>query len=88
MLLTGGVLCIRAGRLLGVTAVLSWLAQAGMIVAGWDREGGAQVYGIPLGGTLLHLPFTLGGAFLSGLSLALCTASDCVVLPSRPRASR
>lgn len=36
-----------------------------MIVAGWDREGGAQVYGIPLGGTMLHLPFTLGGAPLS-----------------------
>lgn len=35
--------------------------QAGMIVAGWDKHLGGQVYGIPLGGTLLRLPFTIGG---------------------------
>jgi 20S proteasome subunit beta 1 len=36
--------------------------QAGMIVAGWDKHLGGQVYGIPLGGTLLRLPFTIGGS--------------------------
>lgn len=36
--------------------------QAGMIVAGWDAQEGGAVYGIPLGGTLLKVPFTLGGS--------------------------
>jgi 20S proteasome alpha/beta subunit len=36
--------------------------QAGMIVAGWSATEGGVVYGIPLGGTLLQLPFTLGGS--------------------------
>ena len=36
--------------------------QAGMIVAGWDAREGGAVYGIPLGGTLLKVPFTLGGS--------------------------
>ena len=36
--------------------------QAGMIVAGWTAEEGGVVYGVPLGGTLLQLPFTLGGS--------------------------
>ncbi len=36
--------------------------QAGMIVAGWDEREGGAVYGIPLGGTLLRVPFTLGGS--------------------------
>lgn len=35
---------------------------AGMIVAGWDTTQGGSVYGVPLGGTLLRLPFTLGGS--------------------------
>jgi 20S proteasome alpha/beta subunit len=35
--------------------------QSGMIVAGWDKYGGGSVYGIPLGGTLLRLPFSSGG---------------------------
>jgi hypothetical protein len=35
--------------------------QAGMIVAGWDKYDGGSVYGIPLGGTLLRLPFSSGG---------------------------
>ncbi len=33
----------------------------GMIVAGWDKYDGGSVYGIPLGGTLLRLPFSSGG---------------------------
>jgi 20S proteasome subunit beta 1 len=36
--------------------------QAGMIVAGWSAAEGGAVYGVPLGGTLLRLPFTLGGS--------------------------
>jgi len=36
--------------------------QAGMIIAGWDRKLGAQVYGIPLGGALMEAPFTVGGS--------------------------
>lgn len=44
--------------------------QAGMIVAGWDRHEGGVVYGIPLGGTLVKVPFTIGGsgsAYIYGL---------------------
>jgi 20S proteasome subunit beta 1 len=29
--------------------------QAGMIVAGWDKDAGASVYGIPLGGSLIKV---------------------------------
>ena len=36
--------------------------QAGMIIAGWDRKLGPQVYGIPLGGSLVESPFTVGGS--------------------------
>jgi 20S proteasome alpha/beta subunit len=32
-----------------------------MIVAGWDKYDGGSVYGVPLGGTLLRLPFASGG---------------------------
>jgi len=35
---------------------------AGMIVAGWTAAEGGVVFGIPLGGTLLQVPFTLGGS--------------------------
>eukprot|EP00897_Mesotaenium_endlicherianum_P002750 jgi/Mesen1/2502/ME000159S01616 len=38
------------------------MLQAGMIVAGWDKYEGGSVYGIPIGGTLLKLPFTMGGS--------------------------
>lgn len=36
--------------------------EAGMIVAGWDKHGGGQVWGIPLGGSLLQTPFATGGS--------------------------
>jgi 20S proteasome subunit beta 1 len=36
--------------------------EAGMIVAGWDRVGGGQVWGIPLGGTLNQTPYATGGS--------------------------
>ncbi|GBG00058.1 proteasome subunit beta type-6 [Raphidocelis subcapitata] len=42
--------------------------QAGLIVAGFDADGGS-VYAIPLGGTLLRVPFAIGGsgsAYITG----------------------
>lgn len=44
--------------------------QAGLIVAGWDRHEGGSVYAIPLGGTMVKVPFTIGGsgsAYIYGL---------------------
>jgi 20S proteasome subunit beta 1 len=34
---------------------------AGLIVAGWDDTAGPSVWAIPLGGTLIQVPFTVGG---------------------------
>lgn len=36
------------------------MLQAGLIVAGWDAHDGGSVYGVPLGGTLVKVPFTIG----------------------------
>ncbi|GMH32273.1 hypothetical protein BSKO_00107 [Bryopsis sp. KO-2023] len=36
--------------------------QAGMIVAGWEKEKGGQVYSIPLGGSFVKAPFVIGGS--------------------------
>lgn len=36
--------------------------ETGLIVAGWDKYEGGSVYGIPLGGTMLRLPFATGGS--------------------------
>jgi len=35
---------------------------AGLIVAGWDDTAGPSVWAIPLGGTLIQVPFTVGGS--------------------------
>ena len=35
---------------------------ASMIVAGWDKQNGGQVYALPLGGMLHRNPFILGGS--------------------------
>jgi len=35
---------------------------AGMIVAGWDKSTGGSVYAVPLGGTLVKSPYTVGGS--------------------------
>lgn len=46
------------------------MLQAGLIVAGWDKHEGGSVYAIPLGGTLVKTPFTIGGsgsAYIYGL---------------------
>jgi 20S proteasome subunit beta 1 len=42
---------------------------AGMIVAGHDKTNGASIFAVPLGGTLLKVPYALGGsgsAYISG----------------------
>lgn len=42
------------------------MLQTGLIVGGWDKYEGGKIYGVPLGGTILDLPFTIGGVvFLS-----------------------
>ncbi|XP_020582781.1 proteasome subunit beta type-6 [Phalaenopsis equestris] len=38
------------------------MLQTGLIVGGWDKYGGGQIYSIPLGGTILKQPFTIGGS--------------------------
>ena len=35
---------------------------AGIIVAGWDKRLGGQVYTVPLGGMLIRQPFSIGGS--------------------------
>ena len=37
-------------------------SQAGIIVAGWDPIHGGSVYTVPLGGTCLQAPFSIGGS--------------------------
>jgi hypothetical protein len=36
------------------------MLQAGLILAGYDSREGGQVYGLPLGGTLVKVPFAIG----------------------------
>jgi 20S proteasome subunit beta 1 len=35
---------------------------AAMIVAGWDRHGGAQVYSLPIGGAMVAAPWITDGS--------------------------
>lgn len=35
---------------------------AAMIVAGWDRRRGGQVYGVPIGGTVVDMPWSVDGS--------------------------
>ena len=37
------------------------MLQAGVIVGGWDKYEGGQIYSVPLGGTILRQPFSIGG---------------------------
>ncbi|RRT51235.1 hypothetical protein BHE74_00048657 [Ensete ventricosum] len=37
------------------------MLQMGIIVGGWDKYEGGQIYSVPLGGTILKQPFTIGG---------------------------
>nr|ABK21503.1 unknown [Picea sitchensis] len=36
--------------------------ETGLIVGGWDKYEGGSIYGVPLGGTMLQLPFAIGGS--------------------------
>ncbi|KAK9824089.1 hypothetical protein WJX72_007641 [[Myrmecia] bisecta] len=38
------------------------MLQAGLIVAGFDKKEGGSVFALPLGGTLLQVPFAIGGS--------------------------
>ena len=38
--------------------------QAGIIVAGWDKYHGGEVYSVPLGGSLHQQPFAIGGTLI------------------------
>ncbi|CAD6339536.1 unnamed protein product [Miscanthus lutarioriparius] len=38
------------------------ILQAGMIVGGWDKYEGGQIFSVPLGGTILKQPFAIGGS--------------------------
>ena len=51
--------CRADSCLLGVGQAM---LQAGLIVAGWDARDGGSVFGVPLGGTLVKVPFTIGAA--------------------------
>uniref|UniRef100_A0A670ZKD5 Proteasome 20S subunit beta 6 n=1 Tax=Pseudonaja textilis TaxID=8673 RepID=A0A670ZKD5_PSETE len=35
---------------------------AGILVAGWDRLKGGQVYAVPMGGMMVRQPFSIGGS--------------------------
>ncbi|XP_048475963.1 proteasome subunit beta type-6-like [Rhincodon typus] len=35
---------------------------AGIIVAGWDKRKGGQVYTVPMGGMMVRQPFSIGGS--------------------------
>ena len=52
---------------------------AGIIVAGWDKYEGGSVYGLPIGGTLLKLPFAIGGKLRSGGMICICGSKRCSV---------
>ncbi|KAK9835388.1 hypothetical protein WJX81_006762 [Elliptochloris bilobata] len=60
----GGDVSVRTAARLAQQIVYSNKAmlQAGLIVAGWDARDNGSVYGVPLGGTLLKVPFTIGGS--------------------------
>ncbi|CAI9760567.1 unnamed protein product [Fraxinus pennsylvanica] len=38
------------------------MLQTGLIIGGWDNFEGRKIFGIPLGRTILELPFAIGGS--------------------------
>ncbi|XP_062030062.1 proteasome subunit beta type-6-like, partial [Rosa rugosa] len=38
------------------------MLQTGLIVGGWDKYEGGKIYGVPLGGTVIKVPFAIGGS--------------------------
>jgi 20S proteasome subunit beta 1 len=64
--------------------------QAGIIVAGWDKYHGGEVYSVPLGGSLHQQPFAIGGSgstFIYGFCDAeykeKMTRDECISFVSR-----
>jgi 20S proteasome alpha/beta subunit len=45
------------------------MLQAGMIIGGWDKYEGGQIFSVPLGGTILRQPFAIGGIFSHRVTL-------------------
>ncbi|XP_061996658.1 proteasome subunit beta type-6-like [Rosa rugosa] len=43
------------------------MLQTGLIVGGWDKYEGGKIYGVPLGGTVIKVPFAIGGSGYSYL---------------------
>lgn len=63
------------------------MLSAGLIVAGWDDTAGPSVWAIPLGGTLIQVPFTVGGTISScadGHNLNLQSFRESVEIFSQP----
>ncbi|CAH2330270.1 proteasome subunit beta type-6, partial [Pelobates cultripes] len=66
---------------------------AGIIVAGWDKRKGGQVYTVPMGGMMVHQSFSIGGSgssyiygfvdstYKTGMTKEECltfTANECI----------
>ncbi|KAM7486483.1 hypothetical protein LguiA_002492 [Lonicera macranthoides] len=45
------------------------MLQTGLIIGGWDKHEGGKIYGVPLGGTILEQPFTIGAISLCAVLL-------------------
>ena len=43
-------------------AVMVVAMMAGMIVAGWDKYNGGEVYALPIGGTMHKVPYAVEGS--------------------------
>jgi hypothetical protein len=53
------------------------MLNAGLIVAGWDAQEGGSVYALPLGGTLVKVPFAIGGKISQRFGcLVVCLCSQ------------
>ncbi|XP_068646983.1 proteasome subunit beta type-6-like [Aristolochia californica] len=38
------------------------MLETGLIIGGWDKYEGGQIFAVPLGGTILQQPFAIGGS--------------------------
>ena len=54
---------------------------AGILVAGWDKHKGGQVYSIPVGGAMMQRPYSIGG------TRARCESTLVPVCVPRPHLS-
>lgn len=59
---------------------LQEMLQAGLIVAGYDARDGGQVYGLPLGGTLVKVPFAIGVLLAHQLKMLQMLANPLALL--------